>query len=136
MDADAVRTEVADVVIIATGSYPRMDGVQAAAPSVKVEGIDLPHVCSTHEVLTASHPTAGKTALVLDDVGHLEAIAAVDTLMARGFAVTLATRHAMMTPYSTQRTTPAMERFNRGDFTLMTLPCSKRSVQAKAWCGR
>ena len=122
MDADAVRAEAADAVIVATGSYPRMDAVQAAAPWVVVEGRDLPHVCSTHELLMSTHPPAGKTALVLDDVGHLEAIAAVDTLMVRGFAVTLATRHAMMTPYvdSTQRTTPAMERFNRGDFTLMT----------------
>lgn len=122
MDADSVRAEEADVVIVATGAYPRKDALQAAAPWVVVEGVDLPHVYSTHELLTASHPPVGKTALVLDDVGHLEAIAAVDTLMAGDFAVTLATRHAMMTPYvdSTQRTTPAMERFDRGAFTLMT----------------
>lgn len=122
MDADAVRAEAADQVIVATGAYPRKDGLQAMAPWDVVTGVDLPHVYSTHELLTAAAIPAGRTALVLDDVGHLEAIAAVDTLMAKGFAVTLVTRHAMMTPYvdSTQRTTPAMERFNRGDFTLMT----------------
>ena len=122
MDADAVRAEAADVIIVATGSYPRKDALQAAVPWVVVDGVDLPHVYSTHELFLASEAPTGKTALVLDDVGHLEAIAAVDTLMALGFAVTLITRHAMMTPYvdSTQRTTPAMERFNRGDFTLMT----------------
>jgi len=122
MDADAVRAERADMVIVATGSYPRKDGLQAMAPWEEVPGTGLPHVYSTHELLTAAQPPAGRTALVLDDVGHLEAIAAVDTLMAKGFAVTFVTRHPQMTPYveSTQRTTPAMERFNRGEFTLMT----------------
>lgn len=122
MDADAVRAEKADHVIIATGSYPRKDGLQAMVPWERVEGVSLPHVYSSHELLMSNHPAQGTRALVLDDVGHLEAIAVVDTLMARGFAVTFVTRHGMMTPYveSTQRTTPAMERFNRGDFTLLT----------------
>jgi 2,4-dienoyl-CoA reductase-like NADH-dependent reductase (Old Yellow Enzyme family) len=122
MDADAVRAEGADIVIVATGAYPRKDGVQAMTPWAPATGVDLPHVYSSVELLTEPPADYGKTALVLDDVGHFEAIAAVDTLLAKGVAVTFVTRHPMLTPYveSTLRTTPAMERFNRGDFRLLT----------------
>nr|WP_087572955.1 FAD-dependent oxidoreductase [Sphingomonas sp. CDS-1] len=120
--ADDIRGEGADVVIIATGSEPRMDGMQASAPWVSLVGVDQPHVLSTIDLLTAAPAAQGRHALVLDDVGHVEAIAAVDTLMARGMAVTLVTRHPMMTPYvqSTLRTTPALERFGKQDFRLIT----------------
>jgi 2,4-dienoyl-CoA reductase-like NADH-dependent reductase (Old Yellow Enzyme family)/thioredoxin reductase len=122
MDAEAVRAEHADVVIVATGSYSRKDGVQSMTPWDAPSGVDLPHVYTTTELLTSPPANFGRNALVLDDVGHVEAIAAVDALMARNVAVTFVTRHPMLTPYveSTLRTTPAMERFNKGDFRLMT----------------
>lgn len=121
MDAQAVRAEAADVVILATGSLPKMDGIQTETPWIRPVGVDLPHVLSSTDLLTAP-PLRSRSAVVLDDVGHYEAIAAVDALLARNIAVTLVTRHAQMTPYvqSTQRTMPALKRFLTGDFTLMT----------------
>lgn len=121
MDEAAVRAENADHVIVATGSLPRSDGLQTMRPWEPVEGIGLPHVTTTSDLITNPPSSFGQSAVVLDEVGHYEAIAAVDLLMARGLRVTLVTRHAMLTPYvdSTQRTVPAMERFVQGDFRLM-----------------
>jgi heterodisulfide reductase subunit A-like polyferredoxin len=121
-DADYVRTERADVVIIATGSEPRRDGLQALLPGETVGGVDRPHVLSSIDLITGTLPADVKTALVLDDVGHYEAIAVTDVLLAAGVGVTFVTRYPMLTPIIefTQRTTAAMERFSDADFTLLT----------------
>jgi hypothetical protein len=125
MDADAVRREGADVVIVATGSQPRMDGVQAMTPWEPAEGVNLPHVRSSVDLLYAQRPSDIKTALVLDDVGHYEAIAVTDYLIAAGIAVTFVTRHTHMTPAVEyfDRTTPAMERFNAAGVRVLTNMC-------------
>jgi thioredoxin reductase len=125
MDADAVRRESADVVIIATGSQPRMDGVQAMTPWEPAEGVDLPHVRSSVDLLYGQRPSNVKTALVLDDVGHYEAIAVTDYLISAGIAVTFVTRYSQMTPAVEHfdRTTPAMERFNAAGVRVLTNMC-------------
>jgi 2,4-dienoyl-CoA reductase-like NADH-dependent reductase (Old Yellow Enzyme family) len=121
VDSQDMRDQNPDVLIVATGATQRKDGVQTLTPWVRPKGVDLPHVYTSIELLTNLPKMWGKKALVLDDVGHLEAIAVVDTLMAQDMEVTLVTRHPMMTPYvdSTQRTIPAGERFSRGRFRLM-----------------
>ncbi|MET0547613.1 MAG: FAD-dependent oxidoreductase [Caulobacterales bacterium] len=120
MEAEDVLAEKADVVIVATGAQPRMDGVQTMTPWAPPGGAHLPHVMSTTELLMEPKQSWGRTALVLDDVGQYEAIAAIDALMSKGLAVTYVTRFSLMTPQAefTQRTTPAWERFVKGNFQM------------------
>ncbi|MFC5463079.1 FAD-dependent oxidoreductase [Massilia niabensis] len=114
MSEDDILAEAPDVFIIATGSTPRMDGFQIANPGAPIEGVDQPHVLSSHDLLTCAKPLRqGSTALVLDTVGHYEALAVVEFLMKQGVSVTYLTSAPSMTPYvqSTWRDVPALERF-------------------------
>lgn len=122
LDADGVLAEAADAVILATGSLPRMDGLQFGAPATPIKGYDLPHVISSHELLLGPPRDVGKFALVLDDTGHYEAIAVAEFLMSKGAAVSFVTRLGSITPYvdTTMRTVPALERLYEGNFTLLT----------------
>ncbi|MDB5714810.1 MAG: hypothetical protein JWO15_2207 [Sphingomonadales bacterium] len=122
MDADDIRAEGADVVIIATGSMPRMDGFLNDDPGEPVRGVELQHVISSIDVMTNLNPLSGSSALVLDTVGHYEALAVCEQLLSRGVAVTLLSSHASMSPYvqTTWRDVPALERFYRlGSFTTL-----------------
>jgi 2,4-dienoyl-CoA reductase-like NADH-dependent reductase (Old Yellow Enzyme family)/thioredoxin reductase len=122
MDAADVQRENADVVIVATGSTPRMDGVQAMVPAQAAMGVDLPHVISSTDLLTDRKRVFGQHALVFDDVGHYEAVAAADLLIEKGVAVTFATRCSSFAPIvdSWTRAEPALERLQRGRFRLLT----------------
>jgi 2,4-dienoyl-CoA reductase-like NADH-dependent reductase (Old Yellow Enzyme family) len=113
IDVDDILAENADEVLIATGSLPRLDGFQLANPSRQVAGTNLPHVVSSTDLLTAAGKLTATTALVLDTVGHFEAIAVVEFLLRQGIAVTYVTNDISMTPYvhSTWRDLPALERF-------------------------
>ncbi len=121
LDADAVLAEDADLVIVSTGSLPRMDGVQFGEPGIPLPGHDLPHVLSSHDLLLGASPDFGKSAVVLDDTGHYEAIAACEFLISKDVAVTYVTRLPAMTPYvdTTMRTVPALERLYHGDFAIL-----------------
>ena len=121
MDADDIVAENADDILIATGSMPRVDGFQIANPTRHVAGTDMPHVMSSSDLLTGTNKHSGKTALVLDTVGHYESIAVVEYLLKQGLSVTYVTNAVSMTPYvhSTWRDLPALERFYAlGDFEL------------------
>jgi 2,4-dienoyl-CoA reductase-like NADH-dependent reductase (Old Yellow Enzyme family) len=108
-----------DEVILATGSNPRMDGIQLSNPGEPVEGMDQPHVISSHELFAAPDRDFGEAAVVIDDAGHFEAIAAAEQLVARGAAVTYVSRLAAFAPgvESALMTEPALERLSRGRFT-------------------
>ncbi|MGA8708549.1 MAG: FAD-dependent oxidoreductase [Steroidobacteraceae bacterium] len=118
-----VRAIGPDAVIVATGSSPRMDGYQTVAPGEVPTGVDQPHVLSTIDLLSQPKSDFGRTALVWDDVGHYEAIAASEFLIARGLAVTLVTgnisfAHRMEYSFTTL---PALERLSRdGRFQVLT----------------
>ena len=121
VEPDDVRAEKPDVLIVATGSQPRMDGVQSCDPGAQAEGVHLPHVISSTDLLTDPNRVLGKTALVLDNTGQYEAIAATDYLLSKGLAVTF-----VSTDFSfaekvrpTLRDDPALKRFENGDFTMM-----------------
>jgi 2,4-dienoyl-CoA reductase-like NADH-dependent reductase (Old Yellow Enzyme family)/thioredoxin reductase len=122
MDADDIRAEHADHVIIATGSLPRVNGFQIAAPGEPATGTDLPHVISSTDLLTRKDLTLGQRALILDDTGHYEGIAAAEYLIAQGVAVTWLTRFSMFAPQADMfnRATPALERLLKGEFELLT----------------
>lgn len=122
VDADDVLAESPDEVIIATGSVPRMDASQASTPGMGVAGTSLPHVYSSHDIFFLSREQLGETALILDDVGHYEALGVAEYLIEQGLAVTYVTRLAGITPFMDQigRTTPIMKRLLLGDFNVLT----------------
>ena len=119
-ERDDILAEQPDVVIVATGSTPRMDGLQAARPEAPIPGFEQSHVRSSHDVLLAPAATFGQCAVVLDDVGHYEAIAAAENLISNGVKVTFVTRHSAFAPHieAMVRTSPALRRLRQGDFTL------------------
>lgn len=123
LEANDIRTEKADAVIIATGSAPRLDGFLPTDPGEPVRGVELPHVLSSLDLITNPSRDVGKTALVLDTVGHFEALSTVEYLLTKGVSVTLVTHHFSMSPYvqSTWRDVPALERFYQlGEFEILT----------------
>jgi 2,4-dienoyl-CoA reductase-like NADH-dependent reductase (Old Yellow Enzyme family)/thioredoxin reductase len=84
MDADDVRAEAADAVLVATGSHPRMDGVHLMDPSTPIAGIGQSHVMSSHDFMANPPERIAGAALIGDDVGHYEAVAVAETMLARG----------------------------------------------------
>jgi 2,4-dienoyl-CoA reductase-like NADH-dependent reductase (Old Yellow Enzyme family) len=88
---DDIRDENADAVIVATGSTPRMDGFQIARPFDPARGVDQPHVLSSNRLMTEGVPAGAKTGLVLDTVGHFEAIGVAEYLADKGLGVAFVT---------------------------------------------
>lgn len=121
VDADEVRAEQPDGVIVATGSWPREDGLQIANQQMPIEGFDSPHVITSTELLTSGTLQLGKHALVYDDVGHYEAIAAADFLLEHGVAVTFVTRFLAFAPQldAATRADSILARLNAGDFRVV-----------------
>ncbi len=99
-----------------------MDGHQRLQPGREVEGVTQEHVVSTEQLLIGHHNRIGASALVFDDVGGYEAIGAAEYLIEQGAAVTFATSHVSFAPRmeAALATRPALERLNRGQFTLLT----------------
>ena len=121
MDVDDILAEDADHILIAAGSLPRLDGFQYANPGRVVAGIGQPHVISSTELLSEPNRPRGRHAVVLDTVGHYEAIATIEFLLKLGLSVTYLTNDVSMTPYvhTTWRDLPALERFYAmGDFSI------------------
>jgi 2,4-dienoyl-CoA reductase-like NADH-dependent reductase (Old Yellow Enzyme family)/pyruvate/2-oxoglutarate dehydrogenase complex dihydrolipoamide dehydrogenase (E3) component len=119
VETDDVLAEQADAVIVATGSLPRMDGIQALFPGQPIAGVDLPHVTSTIDLITSPKSRElPKTALVFDDVGNIEVIETAEWLVARGVAVTFVTRFTSVAPTveAWLRLAPALEFLHQGDF--------------------
>jgi 2,4-dienoyl-CoA reductase-like NADH-dependent reductase (Old Yellow Enzyme family) len=122
VEADDIRRESPDALIVATGSIPRMDGYQMLLPTERMLGIELPHVISSVDLLTRPKAALGRSAVVFDDVGHLEAIAAAEYLIEHGIAVTFVTSHPQFGgPYlgTVERDKPALERLYKGDFRVL-----------------
>jgi 2,4-dienoyl-CoA reductase-like NADH-dependent reductase (Old Yellow Enzyme family) len=92
VDPDVVADVDPDVLVLATGSDPRTDGVQLARPANPLIGAGLPHVYTSWDLLGAGRtPAIGARALVYDDMGEYDALAVADELLARGVDVTFAT---------------------------------------------
>ena len=68
LEAAEVRAENPDVLIVATGSMPRMDGIQVAAPCHAPSGVNLPHVLSSRDLIEGAELSGASTALVLDSL--------------------------------------------------------------------
>jgi 2,4-dienoyl-CoA reductase-like NADH-dependent reductase (Old Yellow Enzyme family)/thioredoxin reductase len=108
-----------DTVIVATGSRPRLDGVQTGCEPMRV--VEPARLVSSWEVLGSDEPFAG-SAVVIDDTGLYEPAAAAERLMEDGVAVTYVTRlSAFLAPMAAQfEPAPALRRFRRHDFQLHT----------------
>jgi len=90
--------------------------VQVPFPGERPEGIDLPHVLTTHDLFSTIDLEGVSTAVVVDMAGHYEALAAIEFLMTRRIKVTFVSyMHNMAKPHirSTWRDDPAVERFYR-----------------------
>jgi NADPH-dependent 2,4-dienoyl-CoA reductase/sulfur reductase-like enzyme len=112
MEADEVLAEAPDAVIVATGSMPRMDGIQSTNPGEAVDGFDRPNVLSSIDLLTHGRNRIGKTAVVVDDVGHYEAVGVAEYLIEGGAAVSYLSTQAAFAPKveTALMTEPALER--------------------------
>jgi hypothetical protein len=99
-----------------------MDGAQHLAPGLTTEGVDSPRLVSTHELMMDRGRNWGSTALVFDDVGHYEAIAAAEFLLAKNVAVTFATSLSSFAPKleTSLSSEPALQRLAKGNFRLVT----------------
>jgi 2,4-dienoyl-CoA reductase-like NADH-dependent reductase (Old Yellow Enzyme family) len=111
-ELDDILAECPDEVILATGSFPTLDGVQLSNPGEPIEGIGNRGVMSSHDLFYGANPPLGERAVVIDDVGHYEAIAAAEYLQSLGLAVTFVTRHISFAPMveTAMMTTPALRR--------------------------
>ena len=102
----------------ATGSTPRMDGIQAANTGEPILGMDQPHVVSSNGLFEGQVRDLGRTAVVLDDTGHYEGVAAAAYLLSKGLDVTYVSRHISFAPRIElfMMADAALLRMNRGHF--------------------
>jgi hypothetical protein len=92
---DDIVTLAPDLVILATGSEPRRDGFQTFYPGPPRGWSDIP-LLTSWDVMSGA--TTGEVVLVLDEVGHYEAIDVLEKLIADGHAVIHVTKHAAVSP--------------------------------------
>lgn len=121
-DADDIRAEAPDAVIVATGSEPRMDGVQLSHPGEPARGMDRSNVYSSVDVFTQPNLPLGTGVVVIDDVGHYEGLATAEHLLSRGLRVDFVTRHSSPAPLMEPAlmVTPALERMADKDIAFHT----------------
>jgi 2,4-dienoyl-CoA reductase-like NADH-dependent reductase (Old Yellow Enzyme family) len=94
VDEEIVAQIAPDEVVLATGTSPRIDGVQLSTPAVSIPGFDLPHVYSSWDVLGFGEIThLNGPAVIYDDTGTFEAISVADVLLEKGLHVTMVSRH-------------------------------------------
>lgn len=117
IEVDDVLSAAPDVVIVATGAEANLSGRLVSDPGFQVEGIALPHVMTSTDLLSMPGRGLGKNALVYDEMGQYEAIAVTEYLLEKGVNVTFASRFAGMSPLAelALRVEPALRRFeNQG----------------------
>ncbi|WP_340268105.1 oxidoreductase [Sphingobium mellinum] len=98
LDSSEIDALAPDAVIVATGSWPRMDGVLASHAGQPISGVEQRHVISSTDLFLAPPAALGQAAVVIDDVGHYEGLAAAEQLISKGLAVTYVTRLPMLAP--------------------------------------
>lgn len=96
MEADDVLASGAEAVIVATGSVPRGNGIVYSHPGLPMKGHDHPKVISGYELAMDPPRDLGKSAVVIDDTGHYEALGCCELLIEQGLSVTYMTRHRMI----------------------------------------
>jgi hypothetical protein len=123
IEAEEVLAQQPDAVIVATGAIAQLDGAQVASPAERPVIDAGARVLSSIELLAMTRAELGDSALVLDELGHYEAIACAEYLLDRGVAVTFVTRHAQFAPIieNALRSFPSLERlYGKGAFRVVT----------------
>lgn len=123
VDSSDVAAIAPDVVIVATGSTPDLEGGQYLVPGEVVKGMDLSHVVTSHDLfLDQTNRNWGSSALVFDDSGHYEALGVAEFLVERGVAVTFVTGQISIAPKleASLAVHPALERMSKGKFNAFT----------------
>jgi len=120
-EKDDIFAERPDAVIIATGSYPRQDGIVFSHPGSPIKNFAAAAPMTSEEALLAGESLSGLTAVVIDDCGHWEAIGVAEHFIDLGAEVHFVTRHYMFAHLCvwTNETEEALMRMNRaGKFHL------------------
>ncbi len=97
VDAELVRRERPDAVVVATGSLPRRDGIQRLRPALRIEGLAGANVVTPLEVLAGAMPTP-RRAVVFDDLGNYQAVGPAERLLEEGAEVVFATSFGELAP--------------------------------------
>jgi 2,4-dienoyl-CoA reductase-like NADH-dependent reductase (Old Yellow Enzyme family) len=121
LDADDIEAEGTELVIVATGAALEAPLRQIQFPAETFVPEPGTRLVSSLELFADRHADWGGSAVVVDEIGHYEAIACAEYLLERGLAVTFVTRHKMFAPGIdiALRTQSALERlYGKGDFTL------------------
>jgi 2,4-dienoyl-CoA reductase-like NADH-dependent reductase (Old Yellow Enzyme family)/thioredoxin reductase len=121
MSAEDIVAEGADTVILAIGASFEAPLRQTQFPAQDIPVETGARIISSIDLFSDRRADRGKSALVIDEVGHYEAVACAEELLEQGLAVTFITRHKMFAPQIdiTLRTQSALERlYAKGDFTL------------------
>jgi 2,4-dienoyl-CoA reductase-like NADH-dependent reductase (Old Yellow Enzyme family) len=121
LDADEIEAEGADVVIVAIGAALEAPLRQIQIPAETLVPEPGTQLVSSLALFSDRKADWGRSAVVVDEIGHYEAIACAEYLLEKGLAVTFVTRHKLFAPGIdiTLRTQSALERlYARGDFTL------------------
>jgi len=121
MEADDILAKGADLVILAIGADPAASLRQVLFPAEPIVVESGSCIITSLELFADRASDRGGSAVIIDEVGHYEAIACAEFLLERGLAVTFATRHKLFAPQIeiALRTQSALERlYARGDFAL------------------
>ncbi|WP_340314577.1 oxidoreductase [Rhizorhabdus argentea] len=124
LDAEEVLNEAPDVVIVATGTN-KLEGPirQVANPTAEVRVAPGANIMDAIDLLDSGRKDLGRSAVVVDDVGHYEAIGCCEELLNRGMDVTYVTRHGSFAPLIevTMRDAGALKRlYKLGKFSILT----------------
>ncbi|WP_340266839.1 oxidoreductase [Sphingobium mellinum] len=124
LDADEVLNEVPDAVIVATGTNKLAGPIrQVANPAGEVRAAPGAIIMDTIDLLDSGRKDLGRSAVVVDDVGHYEAIGCCEELLSRGMDVTYVTRHGSFAPLvqAAMRDAAALKRlYKLGKFNIVT----------------
>jgi electron transfer flavoprotein alpha subunit len=100
LDAHAIRSWDADVVVLATGSAWAADGLNAFTRA-PIPGADasLPHVLTPEQVVLEGKRPPGGPVIVYDGEGYYTAPAIAELLAGEGLQVELVTGHDQVAPF-------------------------------------
>ena len=123
VDEEVIAQIAPDEVVLATGTTPRIDGMQQSTPAISIPGFDLPHVYSSWDLLGFGRITQLEgPAVVYDDSGTFEAISVADILLSKGLQVTMVSRNDSVGAklnYPPVTAGAARERLYSGDFNFI-----------------
>jgi 2,4-dienoyl-CoA reductase-like NADH-dependent reductase (Old Yellow Enzyme family) len=98
VEPEDVLAEGADDVIVAVGSEFELSLSSVQMPAAVTPCAPGACVVSAIDLFTDTRLSWGAAAVVVDDIGHYEAIACAEYLLEKGAAVTYVTRHKLFAP--------------------------------------